>query len=222
MKKPIQLNRQMSVLEVAVAAGISAVIFGAFFSLISICATAAEHSINTIAADVEADRNVDRLVREVQVAVSDKILEPIPDSTSTVLIYQKQVGFDDTSDPPTLILSQPFEIRRLQEPPTKKADGSTAQEVLDNNQDDDGDGIIDEGIVAIRQSGFNVDILNNVTKLEFRRDRKPSINILMEKAIPDPLDRDPVTNKPNIRFITVARRVFIANNQPLRSSETQE
>lgn len=216
------ISRQFSLLEVSISVAITGILVGAMFSLISVASEASITSIDLIAKDVDADRSLTLLVKELETAVVETIVEPQLNTVPTTrAVFRKQENFIPPAGPglkPTFIFSDEVVIRRVQEAPRGQPIGSNAPaDILGNGIDDDGDGFIDEGSIVLEIGGVRRAILiENVTQLNFSRNSKPSMTINIEKVVrrkKQQLDENGVPTGVNFRSINISRTLYLANNQ---------
>lgn len=216
------ISRQFSLLEVSISVAITGILVGAMFSLISVASEASITSIDLIAKDVDADKSLTLLVKELETAVVETIVEPQLNTVPTTrAVFKKQENFIPPAGPglkPTFIFSDEVVIRRAQEAPRAQPIGSNAPaDILGNGIDDDGDGFIDEGSIVLEIGGVRKAILiENVTQLNFSRNSKPSMTINIEKVVrrkKQQLDENGVPTGVSFRSINISRTLYLANNQ---------
>jgi len=213
------ISKQLSLVEVIISVAIMGAIVGALFSLISVASEAAVNSIDLIAKDVDADRGLTVLVKELELAVVDTIVEPQLNTVPTQrAVFRKQQNFIPPSAPgekPTFIFSEETVIRLAQEP--NRGNSAISADILGNGIDDDKDGFIDEGSVVLEVGGVRKAILiENVTQLNFSRNSKPAMTINIEKVVyRKKIDLDSTGNPTGLRFrsINLSRTLYLANNQ---------
>lgn len=216
------ISKQFSLIEVSISVAITGILVGAMFSLVSVAADASRNSIDLVAKDVDADRSLTALVKELETAVVDTIVEPQLNTVPTQrAVFKKQVDFIPPAGPglkPVFIFSEETVIRLAQEAPRTTAIGSNAlADILGNGIDDDGDGYIDEGSVVLEVGGVRRAVLiENVTQLNFSRNSKPSMTVNIEKVVPRKIQQVDSTGVPTgikFRSINISRTLYLANNQ---------
>lgn len=198
-------QRGVTLLEVVISASILTIMVGLLMNMIMLLTNVSEQSVHSIAKDVQADRAATALVRELRLAILDSIASPTEGFGSQIMQYRKQIGIDETALPPLPTFSLIHTIYRLPEP----------GEILGNGIDDNGNGLIDEGNVFLdKGTGNPIKLISNCTALNFTRTPKPALNVTMRISYLNPLDRDPVSNAPQVRDIEILRTVYLANNFP--------
>lgn len=216
------ISKQFSLLEVSISVAIMGGLVAAMFGLVSVATEASTNSIDLIAKDVSADLSLTRLVKELELAVVDTIVEPQLNTVPTQrVVFKKQVNFIPPAGPglkPTFVFSDETVIRLAQETPRANPIGSNAAaDILGNGIDDDGDGYIDEGSVVLEVGGVRRAILiENITQLNFSRNSKPSMTVNIEKVVrrkKQQLDSTGVPTGVKFRSINISRTLYLANNQ---------
>ena len=214
------IKNGFSLIETIVSVAILGVLATAMFGLIAVSTEAAKTSINLISKDVDLDRNLQKIVKEVRNAVLGTITLPLLNTVATNrIVFKKQVNFIPPTAPgenPTFITSEEIVIRLAQEDGgPSQAGGGSSFDILGNGLDDDGDGFIDEGIVVLEIGGVRKAVLiTEVSQLNFTLNPNPSITISIEKQVKDTTGGSKTGNS-FIRIINATRTIYIANNQPI-------
>lgn len=205
-------SRSLTLNEVIISMTIFTLVLGAFTTLVDITRDASTEANGLISKRIELDQASQTIARELRLAVVESISRPNPDEEAKIIEYRVQKSFIENANPdipPTLVLSKRRRMKVVQ-------DGS---EILGNSIDDDGDGVVDEGIVVLEHLEENgavtssIPIINYVTKLSFRRDSRPAIFVTIERSVIDVVaSRNAQTTV--TANVAANRQVFLANSQP--------